>query len=379
MSQKPLVTCAYGWGRVFKLYRDFVDVNGTLYTLSDLVQTRKTYRRVLNIPSMRLELRFKEEDVVLRGIAAIDDAKKIVKYLDTYCADASPLARRSHTRQNRQLERASASFGTVREAHVDAFLSNAQVTSVFSNDRNMQELAQAITTPVETPRWLRDLDKDIQHTRERQHSQALRSQNRYGFEVEKLAGALQAGTLPSVAVPLRLLDAERAHYSTGATLCDEPLSDSTRDIYPAKDHGTLILTNKRLVYIGRKSQLMLDYTHLTHISRLRGAIACSSDHWSRREIFEMGHSLECAMYLDRILQQFHRQWAKREPQRPQKSMQTPSIHPTSTGRTTHHRQAMRTWHTSGTRPIKPASTVTDVDTLPLSATSHAEIEMAEES
>src|SRR2546423_5256090 len=75
-------------------------------------------------------------------------------------------------------------------------------------------------------------------------------------------------------------------------------------MYPAKDPGKLILTNKRLVYIGRKNQIVLDYARLLHVSRLRGAIAFQAEHWSKREIFEVSRSLECTMYLERILEQF---------------------------------------------------------------------------
>ena len=84
-QSQPMVECAFGWGRVFRLYHDCLDVNGTLYDLTSLVHVRSLYRRVIGIPSARLELCFKEKDVVLRGIAAVDDARKVVEYLTMQC------------------------------------------------------------------------------------------------------------------------------------------------------------------------------------------------------------------------------------------------------------------------------------------------------
>ena len=108
-------------------------------------------------------------------------------------------------------------------------------------------------------------------------------------------------------VPIHLLAGEHAHYSTDATLCGEPSSSAIGYTYPAKEHGTLILTNKRLVYIGRKSQIVLDYGRLLHVSRLRGAIAFQAEHWYKREIFEVPRSLECTMLLDHILERFQQE------------------------------------------------------------------------
>ena len=66
----------------------------------------------------------------------------------------------------------------------------------------------------------------------------------------------------------------------------------------------LILTNLRMIYMGRRSQIVLDYGRLLHISRLRGAIAFQATHWYRREIFELRRPLECAMYIETILTHF---------------------------------------------------------------------------
>jgi hypothetical protein len=82
------------------------------------------------------------------------------------------------------------------------------------------------------------------------------------------------------------------------------LRTAKRYTYIARDHGVLILTSERMIYIGRRSQIVLSYARLLHVSRLRGAIAFMADHWSRREIFELQRPLECTMYLEYILQRF---------------------------------------------------------------------------
>ena len=71
--------------------------------------------------------------------------------------------------------------------------------------------------------------------------------------------------------------------------------------YPAQDHGLLILSNKRIVYLGRKSQIVLDFAHLLHVSRLRGAVAFEADHWQKRVIFALSRPEECAAYVEAIL------------------------------------------------------------------------------
>src|SRR5205807_1768923 len=112
------------------------------------------------------------------------------------------------------------------------------------------------------PNWQRFRQEQRDHRQKRLRVE--RSLREHGFDVEKLARLLKEEVLPTVSVPVRLLPGESAHYSTEATLCGEPVGETIRYTYPAKDHGTLILTNKRMIYIGRKSQIVLDYTRLLH-------------------------------------------------------------------------------------------------------------------
>src|SRR6266536_2044305 len=82
MQNEPLIAeCAFGWGKAFRLYQNYLDVNGTCYPLADLTHVRPIYQHVLGIPSVRLELRFGKKKVTLRGIAAMKEAQTVVEYL----------------------------------------------------------------------------------------------------------------------------------------------------------------------------------------------------------------------------------------------------------------------------------------------------------
>ena len=208
-SGQAMAVCAYGWGKEFRLYHEYLSVDGKRYRLCDLTRVHSTFRTVLGVPSACLELKFGREKLVLRGIAAIDDARRIVEYLTSWC-------------------------------------------------QNM------------------------------------------GFSM-----------LPVVPVPVCLFPGEQAHFLVNATLCGERLQEtlhpasSVSPTYPAQDHGLLILTNRRMVYIGRKSQTVLDYAHLLHVSCLRGAIAFEADHWQKRVIFALFRPEECAAYVEAILRTLH--------------------------------------------------------------------------
>jgi hypothetical protein len=85
-------------------------------------------------------------------------------------------------------------------------------------------------------------------------------------------------------------------------LCGQERASASRKRYVPNDHGKLILTSERMIYLGRKSQIVLAYTQLLHVSRLYDAIAFTAEHWSRQEIFAVRYPLECAMYLERVLE-----------------------------------------------------------------------------
>jgi hypothetical protein len=336
MPPEPLVECVYGWGRELRLYPDYLDLDGTLYRLSELVHVNAIYHCILGISSARLELRFKRARRVVRGIAAVEDAYRMVAYLNSrYALSERSLhqgAKRVPSTEiiSKKTEDLYSGYdgqcpvdegmlwqktGEIPLAVVPAAMlvpmSSTSTQFVFGEtgheytsayDRNLREAAQALTTPIEMPYKQRAREGQRERRKSRLHTE--RSIREHGFDVEKLARMLQKDILPAISVPVRLLPGEYAHYSTDATRCREPLRTAKRYTYIARDHGVIILTSERMIYIGRRSQIVLSYARLLHVSRLRGAIAFMADHWSRREIFELQRPLECTMYLEYILRRF---------------------------------------------------------------------------
>ena len=340
-KELPIAECMFGWGQVFRLYNDMLDVQGKCYALKDLTHIRPIYQHIMGVDSVRLELHFGKKQVTLRGIAAIGEAQKAIDYLTSQylgIAQANANATGTTTFHNWERERKpqfktiprsvlplvqqsspnalNASEGDVAEepehAIVDGFLDSTPGTETGDlglpledietlDDDCLQEFAQAPTAKVETPTPNWQHFRKEQHERRQRRLDVARSLREHGFDVDRLVRKLKEEPLPFIHVPVYLQDGEIAHYSVDATLCGEPIGESIRYTYPAKDHGTLILTNTRMIYMGRKSQIVLDYGRLLHVSRLRGAIAFQATHWYRREIFELRRPLECVMYIGAIL------------------------------------------------------------------------------
>jgi hypothetical protein len=112
--------------------------------------------------------------------------------------------------------------------------------------------------------------------------------------------AVKSSVLPIIHVPVRLQPGECAHYSIGASLCSDRISGSDRAPYPPLDHGLMILTNRRIFYIGKKSQLILAYTHLWYVSLLHSAIALHIEQQFRRIIIEVEHPHEWASRIEQL-------------------------------------------------------------------------------
>ena len=302
--ESPIAVCAYGWGQELQLYANYLTVSGTTYPLSGLTHIHPIYRQVLGISSVRLELRFGKQKVTLRGIAALDEAEKVVDYLTShYLGLAQPEHSHSDTVVGKKWSRTI--VREVQETPISEILPAAEAQLPHTQDFDIQTFAQATTAKTETPNWQRFRQEQRERRQRRLHVE--RSLREHGFDVATLTRRLTENTLPEVCVPIHLLADEHAHYSTDATRCGEPSRSAIGYTYPAKEHGTLILTNKRLLYIGRKSQIVLDYGRLLHVSRLRGAIAFQAEHWYKREIFEVPRSLECTMFLDHILERFQQE------------------------------------------------------------------------
>jgi len=239
-ASAALVVCAFGWGKEFRLYADYLVVDGKHYRLQELIHVHSTCRTVLGVPSASLELRFRSKKMTLRGIAALDDVRRVVEYLTPWCKSLD----------------------------------------VTFHERD--------THPVETPLPAPGRERQ---TRKEKSWPLPETGKQYA----------QVDSMPIVSVPVRLAHGEGAHYSTPATLCGEHIQETSRYTYPAQDHGLLILTGRRIIYIGRKSQLVLDYPRLLHVSRLRGAIAFEAEHLQKRVIFEVPRPEECATCVEAIL------------------------------------------------------------------------------
>lgn len=330
MLPEPIVKCTYGWGRVLALYQDYLDLNGTSYALTELVYIRPFYRQMLGIPSVRVELYFRKKKIIVRGIAAVDEAHKVVEYLTRQVSGTGQLPLSELTKAALEQipttdQGESCTAVSVQEERVPWYATGVMSTPETlaasqlilegchplhplapDVDGRLRERAQALTTPIEIPRWQRM--REEQRERRLRRLRAERSMREHGFDVDKLALHLREGALSEVHVSMHLFPGEHAYYRIDATLCGEPLSSTSKRYgYQAKDHGTLVLTSERLIYLGRRSQIILGYAHLLHVSRLRKAVAFMAEHWSKREIFEVPRPLECTMYLEYILQRFQHQ------------------------------------------------------------------------
>ncbi len=314
-KETPLAECSYAWGQVFRLYHDRLEANGIVYPLSELAHVRPLYQRVMGIDSVRLELRFGKKRLILRGIAALDDAKRTIDYLN-----ANYLGLRESQpggdikpRWNRSGEQNALPAQATKEpaSHPEKQQREMPVAPLATAAAYQPPPQKVTTAKVAAASWER-FRRDQRERRERRlHIERMLRE--HGFDVEQLAERLKEDVLPEIAVPLRLLPGEHARYSADAALCDEPTGGRVCSTYPARDQGLLILTTKRLLFLGRKSQIVLDYARLADVVRLRGAVAVEAKHWYKREVFEVQRPLECTMYL----QCLHERWQQNAALRPQ--------------------------------------------------------------
>ncbi len=307
----PIIECVYGWGQVMRLYDDHLDIDGASYVLADLIAVHPIYYHIVGVSSARLDLCFKQKKVILRGIAATEIAQRTASYLNAFCRLQTPeteipVVNKSRVDQPQWFMGAPQEKRQTDEVlHVRKVQQASCVTEYnrVTEEGSREERKKAPLFKM--PRW--QLIGQEQRQRRMKRIQAERARREHGFDVEQLALCLQAPTLPRVYVPTRLLNGECAHYYTHATLCEEPFPGAKQPVYRAKDQGMLILTDKRMIYLGRRRQLVLDYSRLLHISRLQGAIAVMSESWTQRELFEMRFPLECTMYLDAILLRYRKE------------------------------------------------------------------------
>jgi hypothetical protein len=201
-SDEPLIAFTYGWGRTLRLYRDYLAIDNTTYALSELVHVKHLYQRIMGVESVRLMLRFRTCDVVLRGIADINAARKALVYIHVFCGES-------------------------------------------------------VVQP-----WR-----------------------------------------PGVHVPLRFPSDERVCYASTAAWCREPSSVRKQADREVKDRGTLILTNRRVIYLGRLGQFVIGYAHLTPLLMLPDTLALVSGSGTNteRNLFVLSSADECLSYLEALL------------------------------------------------------------------------------
>ncbi|HEV2580284.1 MAG TPA: hypothetical protein VGT44_05480 [Ktedonobacteraceae bacterium] len=276
-DEQALVVCAFGWGKEFRLYREMLYVGSRGYRLTGLTQVQLKTQQTLGVASASLDLRFGRETVALRGIAAVDDARRVAEYLVSWCGEGQKtgprLSSRGETAPLKQAE-----------------LTQRTWQPLPSPIPQTLTLHEQVTRPVDTPQLL-SFGKDPQTGPKHNWKQERKT--------ERLA---QAEVLPVINVPVRLESGEQAYYCSRATRCGELIKETLRSTYPAQDHGLLILTDRRLLFIGRKSQLVLEYAHLLRISRLEGALSFETDHWQKRAIFTTPQPDLCIARLEAILQ-----------------------------------------------------------------------------
>ncbi len=316
ISYTPIVECKYGWGRVLRLYRDGLDLEGVYYALSELERVFPTYHRVLGVSSARLELQFKHRRLIIRGIADVLLAQKIVDYItrgSVVTESIEVLRSECTTTTFKQIPEPESAFTLSAVHYFWEYDANDMPTTVEvipalsasprSNVR-MHSPSQILRSSQSalscTEPWPAMLDSErVQRLKRLQAERELRV---YGFDVQALSQRLYNGPLPLVLAPLHLFAGETAHYSIEANLCGEATSPSSPERRQIKDRGKLVLTNRRFIYLGRNRQVILEYEKILRVSCLSGAITLSIEHVPRSQFFEMRRPLECSFYLKRLLE-----------------------------------------------------------------------------
>lgn len=126
------------------------------------------------------------------------------------------------------------------------------------------------------------------------------------YEVPSPAPLNMQRPLPTAVDMLRLFAGEEVCYRTSAAWCGTPLMGSRFYRYQVKDEGMLLFTDRRMIYLGRRGRLVLEYEHLLRVTCVRGALAFQADYWTRRECFEVEHLINCAHHVEAILTNFKR-------------------------------------------------------------------------
>ncbi len=354
MSCKPIVTCTYGWGKSARLYSDVLTLNGRLYELADLENVQARYHRFLGISSARLILRFQKKTLLLRGIANVVMARQMETYLEAYVREHQPLLvveedavvdaalslaeektlplepvpslaeektlplepvpslteEKTHPLEPLpplpETEESSFwEYGPSQAEAVASAITEAQPVLEGLTEElamNMAETSREENSPWKKQREL--LERRRLRLRRLREERVLRE---HGFDVLALARRLRTERLPVIEGLADLQEGEVAHYHAEAMLCGEPLVGAfgrKRSRHRIKDQGVLILTNMRMLYVGRQRQMTLSYEHLREVSRTHCTVSFLGDDWGCCQLFEVHRPLEVTMYLECILQHY---------------------------------------------------------------------------
>jgi hypothetical protein len=256
---------------------------------------------------MRLVLQFATGTVVVRGMADIGLALKLIAYLDTWnattmampCQEIHGASQLSLSPPPPQLAIASPMPERFWEYAVDD--PSTRVAEPVKRTDSLHGLSVPLPA-IEVPQTILPWTEDNyhQHDQHLKHLQAEREIRFYGFDAAALAKRLRDEPLEHIEVSIPLQDGEFAHYHTEVQLFDAEKYAKSK----AKDQGTLILTNRRMIYRGQKRHIVLGYERVLLIEQVKGALVLSSEYWTKKQSFSMQHPLECAMYFERILQCF---------------------------------------------------------------------------
>jgi hypothetical protein len=339
-----------------------------VYPLSDLLHMEPHYLHFIGITSIRLKLFFKRNKlVVLRGLEQCQPVQEMLAYLTHYISLPMDSTREFPVRaehkeaqityQHAYGASSQGSFweyetgplewqGCMQRDILDKGYQNVLSFPLYPETSAPQETAEnyAMTDGYEMTQRLKQiilsnpsanlpLDPtecdllelygqfilpEIVYLPEYIEHRSVHDKLRvFGFSVEGLVSQLRQGQLPSIALPLKLLPGETAHYRTDATLCEEsgdaPGAEKGENCSPTKyrikDRGAFILTNFRVLYLGRKRSMLLSYGQISHISRLRNFLVLQVKNVRKRHLFEMRRPLECTIYLEYLLQCY---WARRK-------------------------------------------------------------------
>lgn len=299
MSSEPLVESAYGLGQVVRLYPDHLDVNGKVYGLTSLTRVRPCYHRLFGVKSARIELHFDRRKIILRGMPDVEVAACLVAHLNRRLRAGGMDDRYASRRTRHPEERLTPASAVSSSPRLTPESQQSPEISDSTNNVSPVDM-RALIADSEVPRWATRYQE--QRIRRQQRLQLERVRYVYGFDITQAFRRLEGKQLPVITIPMSLMPGEEAHYITDAMLCGQERASASHKRYVPSDHGKLILTSERMIYLGRKSQIVLAYTQLLHVTRLYDAIAFTAEHWARQEIFAVRYPLECAMYLERVLE-----------------------------------------------------------------------------